>query len=60
MDITPNVWTTIIGLKYDGVHVEKWNTSLIAECIKVWFFKNCLRRQDTSVRGFHVGGLKTD
>jgi len=56
--ITNDVWTTITGLKYSGLRINKGNLGVIEEFNKMQFYKNCLKNPLSKVRNFSVGGLK--
>ena len=57
MEITHEVWTTITGLKYAGLRINKGNIGVVEEFNKIQFYKNCLKNSQAKVRIFSVGGL---
>ena len=60
MEITHDVWTTVAGLKYVGLRINKGNLGVVEDFNKVQYYKSCLKNQQAQVRTCSVGGLKLD
>jgi len=60
MEITHDVWTVVVGLKYAGLRINKGNLGVVEDFNKVQYYKSCLKNQQTQVRTCSVGGLKLD
>jgi len=60
MEITHDVWTTVAGLKYAGLRINKGNLGVVEDFNKVQYYKSCLKNQQTQVRTCSIGGLKLD
>ena len=58
MEITPDVWTAVIGLKYAGLRIKKWNIGVVEEFNKMRYYRSCLKNPHSKAKGFSVGGLK--
>jgi len=58
MEITYDVWTAIVGLKYAGLRINKGNLGIVEDFNKVQYYKSCLKNQNAQVRTCLVGGLK--
>ena len=57
MDITPEVWETVTGLKCEGLKLGKGTIEGLQEYNKVTFYISCLRNPQATGKGFQVGGL---
>jgi len=57
MDITPEVWETVTGLKCDGLKLGKGTIEGLEEYNKITFYRSCLRNPQVAGKGFQVGGL---
>jgi len=49
MEITPEVWTAITGLKFDGLRINKGNIGVVEEFNKMQFYRSCLKNPQTKV-----------
>ena len=58
MKITHDVWTTITGLKYNGLRINKWNIGVVEKFNKMQYYKSCTKNSLSRVRNFSVGRLK--
>jgi len=58
MEITHDVWTTITGLKYTVLRINKGNIKVVEEFNKMQYYKSCLKNPLSRVICFSVGGLK--
>jgi len=58
MVITNDVGTTVTGLKFSGVRINRGNLAIVEEFNKMQFYKSCLKNPLSKVRNFSVGGLK--
>ena len=58
MEITPEVWSVVVGLKYSGLRINKGNIGVVEEFNKMQFYKSCLKNPQYKVRNFSVGGMK--
>jgi len=43
MEITPKVWSTVAGLKYVRLRINKWNIGVVEEFNKMQFYRSCLK-----------------
>jgi len=57
MEITPPIWTVVVGLKNTKRIIGKGNTRSLKDYNKNQFFRLCLRNPRAAMRGFLVGGL---
>ena len=60
MEITHEVWTTVVGLKFSGLRINKGNLGVVEDFNKIQYYKSCLKNQHAQVRTCSVGGLKVD
>jgi len=58
MEITPNVWTAVTGLKYVGLRINKGNIGVVEEFNNMQYYRSCLKNLHSKVKGFSMGGLK--
>jgi len=58
LEIIHEVWTTISGLKYAGLRINKGNIGVVEEFNKMQFYRSCLKNPQSKVRNFFVGGLR--
>ena len=58
MEITHEVWTTITGLKYVGLRINKGNICVVEDFNKIQYYRSCLKNPQAQVRTCSVGGLK--
>jgi len=52
MEITPDVWTAIMGLKYAGVRINKGNICVVEDFNKMQYYRSCLKNPHLKVRVF--------
>jgi len=57
LEITNEVWTTVTGLKFSGLRINR-GTGVVDEFNKMQFYKNCLKNPQARVTKFGVRGLK--
>ena len=57
MDITPEVWETVTGLKCDRLKLVKGTIEGLEDYNKVTFYRSCLRNPQVVGKGFQVGSL---
>ena len=58
MEITPDVWTTVMGLKYVGLRINKGNIGVVEDFNKMQYFRSCLKNSHLKVKGVRIDGLK--
>jgi len=58
LETTLEVLTTVPGLKFDGLRINKGNIGVVEEFNKMQFYRCCLKNLQTKVRNFSVGGLR--
>ena len=47
MEITHEVWTIVIGLKYAGLRINKGNIGVVEDFNKIRYYKSCLKNPQT-------------
>jgi len=57
MAINDEVWLAVASLRNAGIAVGRGNTTDLEDFNKVQFFKTCVRNPNTTMKGYHVGGL---
>jgi len=58
MEITHEVWTTVTGLKYVGLRINKGNIGVVEDFNKIQYYRSCLKNLQPQVRTCSVGGFK--
>jgi len=56
--ITPEVWTVVARLKFDGLRINKGNIGVVEDFNKLQFYRSCLKNPQIKVRNFSVDGLR--
>jgi len=46
VEITYDVWTTVAGLKYSGLRINKGNLGVVEDFNKFQYYKSCLKNQN--------------
>ena len=58
MEITHDVWTSVTGLKYAGLRINKGIIGVVENFNKIQYYRSCLKNPQTQIRTCSVGGLK--
>jgi len=46
MEITPEVWYDVAGLKYAGLRIKKGNIRVVEEFNKMQYYRSCLKNRN--------------
>jgi len=52
MEINPDVWTAITGLKYVGLKINKGNIGVVEDFNKMQYYRSYLKNPHFKVNGF--------
>ena len=57
MDITPEVWETVTGLKCEGLNLGKGTIEGLEEYNKITFYRSCLRNSQVAGKDSRLAAL---
>jgi len=58
MEIIPEVWYVVAGLKHVRLRINKGNIWVVEEFNKMQYYRSCLKNPQSKVRNFFLGGMK--